>query len=122
VTFWPGRRTNVEDEARYLGGASAVVVIEDRWWERVRDCRLYCYHLPPESFHLLDATAGYYVSEAAVAPVGVETIDDAIGALRRRGVDLRTVPNLWPFRGAVVASTLEFSIIRMRNALPRPLH
>jgi hypothetical protein len=35
------------------------------------------------------------------------------------GVDFRVVPNLWPLRDAVAASTLQFSIIRMRNALPR---
>jgi hypothetical protein len=32
---------------------------------------------------------------------------------------LRFMPNLWPLRDAVVASTLRFSLIRMRNALPR---
>jgi hypothetical protein len=31
----------------------------------------------------------------------------------------RIVSNLWPLRDAVVASTLRFSIIRMRSALPR---
>jgi hypothetical protein len=40
-------------------------------------------------------------------------------ALLGRGVELRFVPNLWPLRDAVVSSTLRFSLIRMRNALPR---
>ena len=37
----------------------------------------------------------------------------------KRDVELRFVPNLWPLRDAVVASTLQFSLIRMRNALSR---
>jgi Family of unknown function (DUF6886) len=32
---------------------------------------------------------------------------------------LRVMPTLWPLRDAVVASTLQFSIIRMRNAALR---
>jgi Family of unknown function (DUF6886) len=32
---------------------------------------------------------------------------------------LRVMPSLWQLHDAVVASTLQFSIIRMRNAQPR---
>jgi hypothetical protein len=35
-------------------------------------------------------------------------------------IELRILPNLWPLWDAVVASTLDFSGIRLRNALPRP--
>ena len=52
-------------------------------------------------------------------PVRVEVFDDLVGELRKRGAELRLVPNLWPLRDAVVASSLQFSMIRMRNALPR---
>ncbi len=33
--------------------------------------------------------------------------------------DVTVLPSLWSLRDAVVASTLQFSLIRMRNALPR---
>jgi hypothetical protein len=52
-------------------------------------------------------------------PVGVEVVDDPVAELQQRGVELRVVPNLWPLRDAVVESSLQFSMIRMRNALPR---
>jgi hypothetical protein len=42
-----------------------------------------------------------------------------VAELLRRGVELRFVPSLWPLHDAVAASSLRFSIIRMRNALPR---
>ena len=68
---------------------------------------------------LSGAAAGYHVSRVAVAPVRVDVLDDLPAELRRRGVELRVLPNLWPLRDAVVASSLQFSMIRMRNALPR---
>ena len=52
-------------------------------------------------------------------PALVEIFDDLIAELLRRGVELRFVPSLWQLRDVVVASSLEFSLIRMRNALPR---
>lgn len=84
----------------------------------MQPCRLFCYHLPPETFCCLDECAGYFVSRQPVVPARVETIDDLPAALREHGVELRVVPNLWPLRNAVVLSTLRFSITRMRNALP----
>jgi hypothetical protein len=35
------------------------------------------------------------------------------------GIQLRVLPSLWPFWDAVVASTLGYSGIRLRNARPR---
>jgi hypothetical protein len=119
VTFYAGPRTAAGDAARFLGQAAAVIAIESEWMERVRRCRLYCYRMPPQTFELLDDCAGYFVSRVAVRPVGVDVVEDVEAELRRRGVELRVLPNLWPLRDAVVASSLQFSIIRMHNALPR---
>jgi hypothetical protein len=52
-------------------------------------------------------------------PTRVQVVDDLLAALLGRGVELRFVPNLWSLRDAVISSTLRFSVIRMRNALPR---
>jgi hypothetical protein len=119
VTFYAGPRTSAEDRERFLGPSPAVVAIESAWFDRVRSCRLFCYQLPGETFSCHDETAGYYVSRIAVRPSAVEYIDDLVAALVRRGVELRVLPCLWSLRDAVVASTLEFSIIRWRNASPR---
>jgi hypothetical protein len=75
--------------------------------------------MPAESFECIDKGAGYFVSRVSVEPVHVEIFDDPIAELLRRGVELRFVPNLWLLKDAVVASSLQFSLIRMRNALPR---
>jgi hypothetical protein len=119
VTYYAGPKTTAADVERFLGSSPAVIAVENGWLEHLRSCRLYCYHLPPETFECLDECAGYFVSRVPVIPARVEVFDDPIAALLRRGVELRFVPTLWPLRDAVVASSLEFSLIRMRNALPR---
>jgi Family of unknown function (DUF6886) len=119
VTYYAGRETVAADVERFLGPSPAVVAVESGWLGHLRSCRLYCYHLPPDTFECLDECAGYFVSRVPVVPARVQVFDDPIAELRNRGVELRFVPNLWPLRDAVVASTLHFSFIRMHNALPR---
>ena len=119
VTYYAGPATTAADKVHFLGSSAAVVAIEDAWYERLRSCRLYSYHLAPDTFECIDECAGYFVSGVVVAPACVEVISDPVNELRRRGVELRVLPNLWPLRDAIVASSLQFSIIRMRNALPR---
>ena len=88
-------------------------------WNRVRSCRLFCYHLPGDTFRCIDETAAYFVSHVEVQQASIEAVTDLVAALLQRGVELRVLQNLWALRDAVIESTLEFSIIRWRNALPR---
>jgi len=119
VTFYAGRETTDADVERFLGSSTAVVAIEREWLDRVRSCRLYCYHLPRETFECIDACAGYFVSRVPVTPACVQVFDDPLSELLQRGVEVRIMDNLWSLRDAVVVSSLQFSMIRMRNALPR---
>jgi len=119
VTFYAGPQTTPVDRERFLGSAAAVVAIESEWIERVARTTLYCYHLPATTFECLDSIAGYFVSREPVSPAGVEVVGNARAELERRGVDLRVVDDLWPLHDAVAASSLMFSMIRMRNAHPR---
>lgn len=119
VTYYAGIETTQADVERFLGSSTSVIAVESGWLERIRSCRLYCYHMPPETFECIDECAGYFVSRVSVVPAGIEIFDDPIAELLKRGVEIRFVPNLWHLRDAVVASTLQFSLIRMRNALPR---
>ena len=119
VTYFAGPETTSADAQRFLGSSPAVIAVESGWLDRLRSCRLYCYHLPPETFACLDECAGYFVSREPVVPARVEVFDDPIAEVLRRGVELRFVPSLWTLRDAVVASSLQFSLIRMRNASPR---
>jgi hypothetical protein len=119
VTYYAGDETTPADVERFLGQLPAVVAIEKVWLDRLRSCRLYCYQFPLDTFDCMDEWAGYFVSRVSVSPQSVEVIADPIAEFTKRGVELRALANLWPLRDAVVASSLRFSMIRMRNALPR---
>lgn len=121
VTFATGPHTTANDTTRFLGESSSIIAIESDWIERLRNTRLYCYGFDPASFSCRDAGAGYFVSREPAVPVSMEAIASPHAELRARGVDLRVLPELWSLHDAVVASTLEFSMIRMRNARPRSL-
>jgi hypothetical protein len=120
-TFWAGPRTTDGDLARLLGGRrdQRIHVIEERWLDRVKATRLYLYRLPADAFTEDHETAGYWVSRATVGPLEVVPIDDLVGRHAAAGIALRTAPNVWPLWDDIVASTLEFSGMRLRNAQPR---
>jgi hypothetical protein len=120
VTYYAGPETAAADVERFLGASPAVIAVESAWLERLRSCRLYCYHLPLQTFTCVDECAGYFVSRRPVVPTHVQAVGDVLAALLGRGVELRFVPDLWSLRDTVVSSTLRFSLIRMRNAAPRP--
>jgi hypothetical protein len=121
VTFYPGPSSAPADVARLMAGVSAshVVAIETGWMPALRHGRLYQYELPPDTFMTVDQGADYYISREPVIPLGMVTIDDLLGELLACDIELRVMPSLWPLRDAVVASSLHFSCIRMRNAAAR---
>lgn len=121
VTFYAGPRTSAADRGRFLGTSSAahVVAVESRWLHRIRSTRLWLYELPAETFSETDAGAGYHVSASAVDCIAATEVADLLDALVTRDIELRVLPDLWPLRDAVAASSLAFSMIRMRNAAPR---
>ena len=119
VTYYEGIESTAADVEHFLGSSLAVVGIESAWLERVRSSTLFCYHMPAETFECLDECAGYFVSRVAVVPTGVKIVSDPLAELVARGVELRILPNLWSLRDAVVSSSLQFSMIRMRNAASR---
>lgn len=118
VTFYARPDSDPADVARLLGATAArhVVAIESGWLDRVRRAVLWLYEFPVETFKVIDAGAGYWVSRASVRPVATNRVDDALAELVRRGVEFRVTPSLWPLRDAVLASTLQFSFIRLRNS------
>ena len=97
-----------------------MIVVEQAWFERILNTPLHVYEMPSDPFALHDTSAGYYIAREPVQPRTVRTIRDLTGEILDRGCEVRYVPNLWPIYDGVTASTLDFSIIRMRNAQPRP--
>src|SRR5579885_2304586 len=116
VTFYAVPTTTAEDIAHLLTGVAARhgVAIEARWLPMVRQTRLLRYALPTANFVAAYPGAGYYVSRDPVVPLEVTPIPDLLEESTRHDVELRINPNPWSLSDAVVASTLQFSNIRMR--------
>jgi len=123
VTYYVGEKTTQEDQQAFFGESTAgfVVVVESGWYERIKNTTLYRYELPADGFALLDECAGYYICYDPVKPASMEVVTDTMGELLKCNVELRFTPSLVKIAEAVAKSTLNFSIIRMRNAVSEPL-
>ena len=102
-----------------LGAGTRMHAIETAWLERMRACTMYVYRFDATPFGIHDLGAGYFSTTETITPLSVEPIGDLLQLHVDAGIELRIVPNLWPVMDAIVASGLEFSIIRKANAKPR---
>jgi hypothetical protein len=118
VTFYADANTIDADKQKFMGNTTAghVVAVESGWYQQIKETTLYCYEFLPDDFIQIDECAGYYVSYKQVVPVAVTVIDDIMAALLSRDIELRFMPSLISIAGAVRDSSLQFSLIRMRNA------
>lgn len=123
VTYFANATTTDADRRAFftVSDTQSVVAIEHASLPAVRNTRLHVYEFDPRDFVLEDAIAAYYVSTRAAVPIAHREVADPLTELFERGVELRVLSSLWPLRDAVAASTLGFSIIRMRNAQPAVL-
>jgi hypothetical protein len=92
-----------------------VHAIETRWLERMRSSTVVAYRLPEE---MHSEVGGYWIGRTAVEPLEVRPLGDLVRLHDEARIELRALESLWPLWNEVVASTLEFSGMRLRNALP----
>ena len=120
-TVWPVSTTTDRDRERFFGPTAAgrIHVLEAGWLARFLACRLYAYEFPVAPFRP-HAVGGYWVSEESVRALRRVTVTDLLGRHADAGIEVRVTPSLGPFWQRVVASTLEFSGLRLGNAAPHP--
>ena len=116
-TFWARPETSASD-VELLGGSTRVHVVEESWLERMRTTRVYAYRLPETSFAEDVEVGGYWLSRDTVVPEDVVELGDLVERHAAADIELRVLDNLWPTWNRVVASSLEFSGIRLHNAVP----
>ena len=116
--FEASEDTTDEDVDRWLGGdrKRRVSVIEWTWLERFQAARVYAYRLPPGTFEPWDK---FLVSRETVVPLEVVELGDLHARHAAAGNELRIAPALYPLWDKVFETTLDFSGIRLRNAVHR---
>jgi hypothetical protein len=115
ATFWANDDTSHDDVERWLGGdrERRVHVIEPPWLPRLRSARVYAYRMPPDTFEAEDR---FWVSSETVEPLQLDEVGDLLARHAEAGIELRIAPGLLTLWDRVVASTLDYSGIRLRNA------
>jgi len=116
--FWAVPSTADEDVERWLDGdrERRVAVIETVWLERVRNARLYAYRMPPEPFDVVEDDR-FHIASTPVEAIERVEMGDLLGRHATAGIELRIAPSLYPLWDKVIETSLEFSGIRLRNAV-----
>jgi hypothetical protein len=121
---WTTPTTSDADRDLILGpgGGRRVHAVEYRWLDALRTTTLYAYRLPAGRFQPFGTPVpNAHVATELVEPLGPpEPVGDLLALHEEAGIQLRVLPNLWPFWDAVITSSLGFSGIRLGNARPRP--
>jgi len=120
---WTTPETTPADRTRVLGpgGGDRVHAVEYRWLDALRSVRLYAYRLPADRFRPFGTPVTAHVATEPVTPLAPpEPVGDLLHLHEQAAIQLRVLPNLWPFWDAVTTTTLGFSGIRLHNAAPRP--
>jgi hypothetical protein len=117
ATFWAIESTSYADVERFLTGDRSLRVhaLQADWLGVFRSARVCAYRLPPDTFEPYERAAGHWVSRTAVEPLEVVELGDLLDRHAAAGIELRIVPDLAALWQRVIASTLEFSGIRLRN-------
>ncbi len=116
--FWAVEETTDDDVETWLDGDRdrRVAVIETAWLERVRDVGLYAYRMPPEPFDIVE-DGRFYIASVPVNAIERVAVGDLLARHATKGIELRIAASLYPLWDRVIESSLDFSGIRLRNAV-----
>lgn len=117
---WITSGTTVLDRERILGPRNARVhLVEYGWLQRIQTAKVFAYRFDAAEFEPYgdpdDPHA--FVARHPVRALGPpEPIGDLLELHQQAGIELRLATTLWPWWQEVIASSVGFSGIRLRNA------
>jgi hypothetical protein len=88
--------------------------MEPDWLEPMRRARVVAYRMPEQPF--VENEDRFWISTDAVEPLELVELGDLFACHEEAGIPLHTDPDLLGLWNDVIASTLGFSGIRLRNA------
>lgn len=119
---WLTPTTTVGDHQRILGPhTDRVHLIEYGWLDRLLSTRLFAYRLSAEEFEPYgdDHEPHAFVAHHTVRPIApAEPVGDLLKLHEDAGIELRLAASLWPWWDEVIQTSVGFSGIRLRNAIP----
>ena len=120
VLTWATPTTTAADQELLLGTSWRVHAIEYAWLSRLQSTVLYAYRFAASDFAPFGTPEPHaQVSSVTVRSLGPpENVGSLLEAHASAGIELRLFDNLWPYWRQVLASSIGFSGIRMRNAQP----
>ena len=116
ATFWAESATSDADAERFLDGdrARQVHVVEPTWLERMRTQPVVAYRMPEASF--VENDDRFWISTEPVEPLELVELGDLVEKHRQAGIELGTDDDLLGLWDEVIASSLGYSGIRLRDA------
>lgn len=116
ATLWAESGSADRDVERFLGGdrGRRVHVVEPAWLEAMRTQRVLAYRMPQETF--VENDDRFWISAEPAEPLEVVELGDLVERHEAAGIELRSDDDLCRFWDVVVASSLGYSGIRLRNA------
>lgn len=117
VTYYTYEQTSDSDKTKFFSSKSIshAVVIENSWFDIMKNTTLYLYEFNPNDFVLQDAVAGYYVATKTQYPIRKYVLTDLFEELFKRNVEVRITDNLSEIAEQVKSSTLKWSLCKMQN-------
>lgn len=121
VTYHIGENTIENDITKYISSdtISHVLIIENKWFEQMKNTTLYLYEFDAKNFELQDVVAGYYIAKTPQIPIAKYTLTDLFVELFSRNVELRLVDNLWKICDEIKQTSFCWSMCRMGFAQAR---
>ncbi len=118
ATFWANSATTRSDVVRFLDRERTrrVHVVEPSDLDSMRSTHLVAYRLPAETFERWDR---FWISSQPVEPIELVELGDLVRRHEDAGIELRSDDDLLALWERVVDSTLDYSGIRLRNAVAR---
>lgn len=115
ATFWASSGTTDDDVVRFLDGGRRLRrhVVEPDWLEAMRTARVFAYRFADETFEPWDR---FWISRVAVEPLEVAGLGDLVERHERAGIRLEAGADLLALWKRVIASSLDYSGIRLRDA------